>query len=136
MCSGCSGNYEDSDYPEAEDVAGDSTAAGGERDGSGGGTTGGEYEVLVSEERIVEVRTMPSTLWSVTQLWELSEEVEWEQSLADRKHSSSPSAKYYRAKVRNGGLQKAPRAQLLKPRVLMGIVVVFAGLMGAWLFLG
>jgi hypothetical protein len=136
MCSGCSGNYEDSDCPEPEDAATEFAAAGRESDGSGETGAESQCEVLVSADRIVEVRTTPANLWTESKLGFLADGVAWDESRAVRKHSTYKSAKHYQAKQRSGFLHESQLGCLAKPRVVMWVAVISAGLMAAWLLFG
>jgi hypothetical protein len=88
------------------------------------------WEVLVSTERIVEIRVIPANRKASSQLAAETVECAWKETWRVRKHSSAESAKYYQTSLlARGHGREYPSNRL----ICICLVLASVGLVALWL---
>jgi hypothetical protein len=125
MCSGCPGNYEDSEWPDRDDPEGPEF---------GPATIAADYEVLVSADSIIEIRCTPANVWSFRGLQPSASGPTRGETAPVSKQSASVTAKRYRTQ-RDAAAFASPNAKLaIKPLVFIVLAALSIGFLAGWLF--
>lgn len=115
-----------------------STIPTGKRDSSGGRDccTVDEYEVLVSAERIVEIRMIAANCLANNPLAAKAEAVAWSGSRLGHKHFRTATAKFYRTQVDFETGRRFDSICTRSQLICLGFVAAACFTLAVWLVLG